>query len=243
MKRINKRFTLIELLVVIAIIAILAAMLLPSLQEAKLRGRETLCMNNIRQQSITSYQISDDNDSYWPQFAANSGTDQDGAATGGPSQMYWMKKYWRDVILNDYGLVRNMFYSPTNPRWNRDDFWDWDSSTTVFGYFYAGNKWQYSGVLNQFQSVDPGATNPLFQRKVADDSYYDVLWMDLNRMWPSNSGTFITPTDPNRHGSNHLYNNSWPRGTHHGLVDGSVTWNTGGELDRMFVWGGTAYYW
>ena len=63
---VGRKFTLIELLVVIAIIAILAAMLMPALQQAREYSRTISCVNNQKQFALSMISYCDSNDTFFP---------------------------------------------------------------------------------------------------------------------------------------------------------------------------------
>jgi prepilin-type N-terminal cleavage/methylation domain-containing protein/prepilin-type processing-associated H-X9-DG protein len=93
--RSQEAFTLIELLVVIAIIAVLMAVLMPSLNRAREQGRRAVCLNHMRSLTLCWIMYTDENDdkivngeAYWAPTAPASAP----VPTSGPHQgeRYWV---------------------------------------------------------------------------------------------------------------------------------------------------------
>lgn len=62
----RRAFTLVELLVVIAVIALLAALLLPTLADGKDKARSIQCLNNLHQWGLAYRMYADDNNDFLP---------------------------------------------------------------------------------------------------------------------------------------------------------------------------------
>jgi len=77
---VDSAFTLIELLVVVAIIALLLAILLPALDQAKERARALKCGNNTRQLMTATRMYVDEERDYFPP-----------PNWGWPAGRYWMR--------------------------------------------------------------------------------------------------------------------------------------------------------
>jgi prepilin-type processing-associated H-X9-DG protein/prepilin-type N-terminal cleavage/methylation domain-containing protein len=92
-------FTLVELLVVIAIIAILAALLLPTVSQPMRRSRQIHCVNNVRQLGIGLHEFASDNHVY--PLLGNIDPDENGGRN------YWINTLGRQLgfdYKNDLSL-------------------------------------------------------------------------------------------------------------------------------------------
>ncbi|MFZ2658006.1 MAG: prepilin-type N-terminal cleavage/methylation domain-containing protein [Victivallales bacterium] len=106
----RNRFTLIELLVVIAIIAILAAMLLPALKNAKSQAKSIVCTSNLKQVFVASSGYSLDFQNYLP-HCGNTG--------GGYPSKWWQTLKDTNELENLKVCLCPSFYPTELDQWKQ----------------------------------------------------------------------------------------------------------------------------
>jgi prepilin-type N-terminal cleavage/methylation domain-containing protein len=114
-------FTLIEMLVVVGIIALLVAILMPSLARAREQARAAACLSNLKQQGIGFSAYSADHKALLPwvgsfRFSLMEGKYYLGWSAPDPARHDWVRVNGGTLYPKYVGNQPDLFYCPNNKR-------------------------------------------------------------------------------------------------------------------------------
>jgi len=179
----QRGFTLIELLVVIAIIAILMAILIPTLHRAKEQGKRAACMNNLRQMSLAWNLYADDNEGKMANGCTSTGTQN----RDGVCWVYWAGrnateedrlKGIRDGLLYRYCPEVKLYKCPTGIR----------GEVVTYAIPDAMNgHYAIQGAAEQIKTLRSQIRRPTEQIVFLDEGRLSpsswTIWYDQERWW------------------------------------------------------------
>jgi prepilin-type N-terminal cleavage/methylation domain-containing protein/prepilin-type processing-associated H-X9-DG protein len=212
MRHHRRAFTLVELLVVIGIIALLVAMLLPSLNKAKKAARTTACLSNLRQMGLALATYTGENkgrmfDYLWQGKDANNTVIPDWGWNG-----YWIG------MLNAYKVKDEAILCPeareplpfkpgnNNKGWGTAQYaWNGEFQSTGTGIKYDNKTWRVGSYgLNRYVTAGGGwAANAnhkytnISMLKPAQDVPFlmDAAWVDFQATNGSPTAEASMPPD------------------------------------------------
>jgi prepilin-type N-terminal cleavage/methylation domain-containing protein/prepilin-type processing-associated H-X9-DG protein len=202
MKKIKTGFTLVELLVVISIIAMLLAILMPSLQMAKAGGWKIVCAARLRTLGLASQMYIPNNDRYlppafWISQVGSSKTDK--TATGG----WCFPGSWAGQYISGLEHFNNRNSSMTDPHWVKE---------ACKKYFSCPAR-KYKGIPCYGYEVFSYAMNTNFGAWYPQQGWATPLTRILDVKHPSST---VMHLDVEGDGTNgavfYLWNNLWGQG-------------------------------
>ncbi|MGO8699620.1 MAG: prepilin-type N-terminal cleavage/methylation domain-containing protein [Limisphaerales bacterium] len=242
-------FTLIELLVVIAIIAILAAMLLPTLAGSKEKARRTSCKSCERQFILAVLLYADDNRQRVPTGAANTPFPDEHLPLLCDATSNSLILYLRNVQMFDCPGFASYFKNDTSLQGEPE------GRGYVIGYNYHGGHtntpWTAVSSMELPNQLSGRTATWILPQRLTDPASL-VLLSDMND-WSYNDGRTWAPhgkNGPILHGSDEsnkafgMFGNTSSEqigamGGNVGLLDGSVSWR---NISNMHVYQGSLGY-
>lgn len=156
-------FTLIELLVVVAIIAVLVAILLPALNNAREQAKSVVCQNQLRQSASYLLLYANENKDYMVMYRCH--------MPNGSDEYSWLTWLGRSGFLKgetnntlnpgDNNSQRNVGVCPCQYPYKYENYWmcygaDWDTSTADYPLYWTAMEDGYYGKLRMVTKVaDP----------------------------------------------------------------------------------------
>lgn len=144
-RRLQVGFTLVELLIVIAIIAILAALLLPALSQAKERARRIKCVSNLKQIGLAFGNFFADHESLYPWHLEPVFGGTYGAAAGSG---------WKNYLAASNELASPQILRCPSDRDTKPGVIDWSGRVDGFGHTAnRGNALSYFTGLDAYEQI------------------------------------------------------------------------------------------